>query len=45
MTFDEWWLPFSEKFSLDDADSLRSDFFRCWEEAYKEGINYQYNKM
>lgn len=33
MTFDEWWKEFSQRYSLDDCDSLCVDFQRCWEAA------------
>lgn len=32
-TFAEWWAESSLRFSLDDADSLRVEFERCWSDA------------
>lgn len=34
MTFDDWWSQYApNKFSLDDADSLRENFNVCWQAA------------
>ena len=42
MTFEQWWKEFSKRYSLDDVDSLKTDFKSCWEtsrsEGYQEGF-------
>lgn len=29
-SFESWWEVFSKRYSLDDADSLKTDFKECW---------------
>jgi len=40
MTFEEWWTTYQLNFSLDDVDSLKLDFRKCWDTAFYEGAQY-----